>query len=115
MLIHHYWTWDDGLRSPTRILAESRFISDRSLPALVVRSVPAVPGEEIRLEFRTDEGWELESSARANASGTTLLRPYPRCEADRWCAGPLDYRIVAGAETTELTITYKPRSTPSAL
>jgi hypothetical protein len=115
MLIHHYWTWDDGLRTPTRTLAESRFTSDRSLPVLVVRSVPAVPGEEVRLEFRASDGWELESATRANAMGTARLRPYPRCEADRWCTGPLDYRIVAGADTTELTITYLPRATHSAL
>ncbi|MEI8260235.1 MAG: hypothetical protein WCG77_01870 [Actinomycetes bacterium] len=115
MLIHHYWTWDDGVRAPTRVLAESRFTRDRALPALVVRSVPAVPGEEVRLEFRTADGWELESSARTNASGVAQLRPYPRCEADRWCTGPLDYRIVAGAETAELTITYLPRAAPSAL
>jgi len=90
-------------------------MGDRLLPALVVRSVPATTGEEVRLEFRTAEGWELESSARTNASGTVLLRPYPRCESDRWCSGPLDYRIVAGTETTELTITYVPRAAPSAL
>jgi hypothetical protein len=115
MIVHHYWAWDDGSRSSTRVIAEERYSSARSVPAIVVRSVPARPGEQVRLEFRTADGWELESAARTDANGTAQLRPYPRCEADRWCNGPLDYRIVAGAETTGLTITYLPRPQSSAL
>ena len=109
MIAHHYWSWSDGSHAAARTLSEAQFAGVRAVPALIVRSVPALAGEDVRLEFRTADGWELESEARADATGTALLRPYPRCESDRWCRGPLDYRIVAGSEATELTITYLPR------
>lgn len=109
MIIHHYWSWSDGSHSPARTLAEAQYSGARPVPALVVRSFPALAGEEVRLEFRSSEGWELESSAITDSAGTARLRPYPRCESDQWCRGPLDYRIVAGNETTVVTITYLPR------
>lgn len=110
MLIHHYWAWSDGSHAATRIVSEAAYARADRVPSLVVRSLPAHPDEEIRLEFRTLTGWELESTSRTDANGVGRLRPYPLCEADRWCRGPLDYRIVAGPETAEITITYLPRS-----
>lgn len=109
MLVHHYWSWSDGSHAAERRLSEAAYATPSRIPGIVVRTLPALPGEEIRLEFRTADGWEVESTARTDARGVARLRPYPLCEADRWCAGPMDYRIVAGTESTELTITYAPR------
>jgi hypothetical protein len=109
MLVHHYWMWSDGSRSLDRTISESSYVLPERVPGIVVRTIPARQGEEIRLEFRTPEGWEVESTTVTDARGVGRLRPYPLCEADRWCTGPMDYRIVAGPETTTLTIVYTAR------
>lgn len=70
--------------------------------------MPARPGERVVLEFLSEDGWTPEDSAVTDVHGQAVLRPYPLCEADRWCDATVRYRISAGGDTASLTITYDP-------
>jgi hypothetical protein len=99
----YFWRWSDGSERPTRTLDTA---SGGGLPALVVATLPASPGQRVRLQFRDALGWHTEDAATTGADGTARLHLNPFCEDGDWCRRTFTYRLVAGGRTAALRVTF---------
>lgn len=99
----YFWRWSDGSERPTRTFDTA---STGELPALVVATLPASPGQRVRLQFRDTRGWHTEDATTTGADGTARLHLNPFCENGDWCRRTFDYRLVAGGRSAALRVTY---------
>lgn len=103
------WQWSDGSRAATRVISQARYRTANGVPRLVVHTIPATPGRTVTLQSAGSQGWVEEDSAVTDAFGVASVSPYPLCEADQWCRGPVHYRLTSGGEHADLTVVYRAR------
>lgn len=106
-----FWEWSDGSTTHTRTLDEARYAVWSRLPTIRVASAPPASGRPVRLQIRQPGGWTTEDIARTDSEGRAELTINPYCHHGDWCAGTLDYRIVADADQASLQVTFTPRQT----
>ncbi len=103
------WQWSDGSHATSRVITQGRYRSAAGVPRLVVHTIPAIPGRRVTLASAGSDGWVTEDSAVTDSAGVASVAPYPLCEEDHWCQGPVHYRLTSGQEHADLTVIYRSR------
>lgn len=106
-----FWEWSDGATAHARTLNESRYALWSRLPTIMVASTPPAAGRTVNLQVRQAGSWLTEDTARTDSAGRAELTINPYCHHGDWCAGTMDYRIVADADQASLRVTFTPRQT----